>query len=315
MLFLSFLAPIITLFAFLTIECQAIDPGCCGSEDYALFPPAEVNFRNDTVLEINEGWQPFFFGSSGTWAVPSSTSSAFYTNYTVPVVVRIIDTYKPGDRFALYLNGQFLGNTSLGNANSTLYTPYPNEAWVQANFSHGEWLLPAGLHRFTIKTLVNVDPAGQPGGAYIRVDANEKILCGNCRPFCSPDGPCKCFPVPDANNPPGCCANNPPKVFPICKEASGVFTMIKGQFTRDQGAAACAQINLRLAEIDSFNFDGANQFAYICNGNAVAQSWIRSWNGDNYQDACLVLSSGSFGGTGAINAQPCLNKYYVLCQA
>lgn len=311
-MFSSLITPVILSLA-VAAGCQARDPACCGSEDFASFPAATVNFRNDTVLEMNEGWQPFFFGPTGSWAVASNSSSAFYTNYPVPAVVRIIDTYQPGDRFALYMNSQFLGNTTLGNINSSVYTPYPNEAWVQVDFSHGEWLVPAGLHRFTIKTLNNGATDGSAGGAYIRLDANEKILCGKCRPYC--DGPCKCFPRPDANNPPGCCANNPQKIFPICKEASGTFTMIKGPFTRDQGIEACAKLDLRLAEITSFNFDGANQFVFICNGNEVAQSWIRSWNGDNYQNACLVLSSGSFGGTGAINAQPCVTKNYALCQA
>ena len=52
--------------------------------------------------------------------------------------------------------------------------------------------------------------------------------------------------------------------------------MIKGQFTRDQGIEACAQMDLRLAEVNSANFDWNQPPAFICNGN-VAQSWIRSW--------------------------------------
>lgn len=300
--------------AFTISLVQAVyKPECCGSKDFDLFPPANVNFTTDTVLEMNNGWQPFYFGPNDTWALPSNTSGAFYTNYRIPTVIRITDAFKTGDRFALYLNGTFLGNTSIATINTTTYTTFPNEAWIQANYSHGEWLIPAGLHRFTIKVLESVDPLGS--GAYIRADVNPAIECGKCRPLCQVKGPCKCFPVPDPHNPPGCCANNPPKIFPICKEASGMYTMIKGQFTRDQAIEACDKMNLRLAEINSVNFDGLNQFGYICNGNEVAQSWIRSWNGDNYQNACLVLSSGSFGGSGAINAQPCQSKYYALCQA
>ena len=291
----------------------AYKPECCASKEFALFPPAQVNFTTDTIIELNNGWQPFFFGSDGTWAVASNTSGAFYTNFRAPVVIRITDAYQTGDRFALYLNGTFVGNTTVGTINSTTYTTYPSEAWVQANYSHGEWLIPTGLQRLTIKVLNSVDPRGS--GAFIRADVNQAIVCGKCRPFCKKEGPCKCFPVNDPQNPPGCCANNPPKIFPICKEASGKFTLIKGQFTRDQGIAACAEMNLRLAEINSANFDGVNQFCFACNGNQVTQSWIRSWNGDNYENACLVLSSGSFGGTGAINAQPCQTKNYVLCQA
>jgi hypothetical protein len=288
-------------------------PECCGLRDFDLFPSARVNFTTDTVLELNNGWQPFYFGSNGTWALASNSSGAFYTDYKVPVVIRITDAFETGDRFALYLNGTFLGNTTIGTINSATYTTYPNEAWVQTNYSHGEWLVPAGLHRLTIKVLETVDPLGN--GAFIRADVNPAIECGKCRPVCNIKGPCKCFPVNDPQNPHGCCANNPPKVSPICKDTSGMLIMIKGQFTRDQAIEACTQMNLRLAEINSANFEGINQFGFVCNENQVAQSWIRSWNGDNYQNACLVLSSGAFGGTGAINAQPCQAKNYALCQA
>lgn len=291
---------------------EALTSSCCGSDKFNSFPDAAVNFTSDTNLGINEGWQQFFFGKPGTWALPSNTSGAFYSNYSVPIILRIIDAYKTGDRFALYLNGTLVGNTSESSVNSTTYTSYPNEAWVQPDYSHGEWLLPPGMHRYTIKVLESVDPLGS--GAFIRSDINPAIECGECRQPC-PGGPCKCYPESDRNNPPGCCANNPPKLSPMCKEASGRFTMIKGQFTRDQGVEACAKLNLRLAEVDSSNFDGLNQFAYSCNGNQVAQSWIRSWNGDYYNNACLVLSSGSFGGSGAINVQPCESKKYVLCEA
>lgn len=288
---------------------------CCGSRDFANFPPATVNFTSDTVLEINQGWQGFFFGSAGSWAMASNTSGAFYTNYKVPIIIRIVDDYITGDRFALYLNGSLLGNTTLGVYNSTTYTTLANEAWVIANYSHGEWLLPPGLHRFTIKTLTSVDPQGS--GGFIRADINPAVECGNCRPFCF-KGPCDCsITNASPNNPPGCCANNPPIILPvpICREASGIFSLIKVPMTRDDGIKACEGLNLRLAEINSSNFSGANQFAFVCNGNQVTNLWIRSWNTDNYQNACLVLNSGSFGGTGAITAQDCNSKNFVLCQA
>ena len=305
-LILSFLT-----FALSEILIQPRDQKCCGSVDVDSYPDANVNFTNDTVLEVNEGWQPFYFGDAGTWALASNSSGAFYTAYKFPVIIRIIDAYNTGDRFSLYLNGSWLGNTTNPINGSEMYTQYPNEAWVLADYTRGEWLIPAGLHRFTIKTLNSVDPAGS--GAFIRADVNPAIECGKCRKFCS-DGSCKCFPVVDPKNPPGCCPNNPPRLFPICKEATGNFYLIKGKFTRDQAISACTTMNLRLAEITSGNFDGVNQFGYVCNGNQVAQSWIRSWNGDFYENACLVLSSGSFSGTGAINAQPCETKNYALCQ-
>lgn len=291
---------------------QANNPLCCGSEDFDSFPPAQVNFTTDTVLEVNNGWQPFYFGDSGTWAMASNSSGAFYTAFPIPIVLRITDAFITGDRFALYLNGTLLGNTTLPVVNSTTYTQYPNEAWLQANYTHGEWIIPSGLHRFTIKVLNSVDPMGS--GAFIRADINPAVLCGNCRKPCA-DGPCKCFPVVDPKNPPGCCANNPTRIYPVCKEASGQYYMIKGQFTRNQAIEACSKMSLRLVEVTSENFDGLNQFGYACNGNEVARSWIHSWNGDSYQDACLALTSGSFSGTGAINAFPCETKNFALCEA
>lgn len=289
-------------------------PDCCGSKNFTSFPSVAVNFTSDTILELENGWQRFYFGPKDTWAKASNTSEAFYSYYKVPTVIRITDAYETGDRFALYLNGTFVGNSTIPTINSTLtYTARPNEAWLEANYSRGEWLIPPGLHRITIKTLDSVDPQGS--GAFIRIDVNSAVACGKCRPYCEIKGPCKCSPTVDPQNPPGCCANNPSKIFPICEEGSGMYTMIKGPFTRDQAFSACTQMNLRLAEINSANFDGVNQFGFVCNGNQVAQSWIRSWNGDDYKNACLVLSSGSFGGTGAINVQPCESKNYALCEA
>lgn len=291
---------------------SAKDPACCGYRDFSKFPDAQVNFTVDTVIQLNEGWQPFYFGPAGTWAVPSNISSAFYTYTSVSAIIRITDAYETGDRFALYLNGTILGNTSLPGVNSPNYTQYPSEAWLQSNYSRGEWILPPGLHRFTIKVLNSVSKEGS--GAFIRLDLNPVVNCGKCRPICS-QGPCKCYPERNPYNPPGCCANDASKEYPICKEASGNFFMVKGQFTHDQAIGVCNKLNLRLAEITSANFDGINQFAYVCGGNQVSRSWIRSWNGDDYNNACLVLSSGSFGGTGAINVFPCDTKINVICQA
>ncbi len=287
-------------------------PSCCGAGKYDSFPPAQVNFTSDTVLEVNNGWQPFFFGGAGTWGLASNVSGAFYTAFPFPIVLRVTDAFQTGDRFAVYLNETFLGNTTLPVYNSTTYTPYPNEAWLQVNYTHGEWIIPSGLQRYTIEVLDSVNPSGS--GAFIRADINPAVVCGDCRKHCA-SGPCKCFPVVDPKNPPGCCANNPKKVYPICKEATGQFYMIKGQFSRDQAIEACSQMNLRLAEITSANFEGVNQFGYSCNENQVARSWIRSWNGDSYEGACLVLSSGSFSGAGAINVFPCETKNFALCEA
>lgn len=287
---------------------------CCGSFNEVIIPPVPVNMTVDTALNLGQGWQPFFFGGNGTWAVPSNTSGAFYLLTGTPSVLRVTDAFRPGDRFAIYINGTDIGDTSPPDPDSTSYTTSPYEAWVNGNFSSGSWTLPPGLHRITIEVLFAVEAEGS--SAFIRADFNPCVMCGLCRPPC-PDGPCRCSPRPDPRNPPGCCANSPTNTpdGPICRESSGEFVMLKTPMTRDNGIRACQARGMHLADVTSDNFVGVNSFAFRCNDEQTANSWVRSWNGDAYQGACLVLTSSSYNGLGAITAQDCTSLKFVMCQA
>lgn len=312
------------IFGFIVSSASAVVDSreqCSGPLKGDIVPEKPVNKTVDVALNLGEGWQPFYFGSAGTWAMASTTSGAFYLDTWLPVVLRISDAFVSGDRFSLYINGTMIGNTSVPVPNSAFYTANPNEAFINANYSTGAWILPRGLHRITIKTLLNADASGAAGSgstAFIRADVNPRVKCGKCRPLCHKTGPCVCFPRQSIFNPPGCCANNSPMVppfGPMCKESTGKFTMLKTPMTRNEGVEACRRMNMRLADINIENFAGVNQFAFLCNNQQIANTWIESWNGDNYGETCLVMQSGSFGGNGAITAGECTSLQFVMCEA
>lgn len=290
---------------------------CCGPlESGSITPLVPVNKNLDTAIGIGEDWQRFFFGANETWAKPSQSSSAFYLATLVPVVLRMTDAFVSGDQFALYLNGSLIGNTSVPVVNSSFYTEDPNEAFINANYSSGSWILPKGLHRLTIEVLASQNTFIGSSSAYIRADVNPAVKCGKCRPHCKAAGPCTCLPRPSLFNPPGCCANSGPFLppfGPMCQEATGRYLMIKRGMTRDEGVQACRRMNMHLAAITSDNFVGLNEFAFLCNNQQTVNNWVRSWNGDSYGGTCLVMQS-ALGGNDAITAGDCDELESVLCE-
>lgn len=315
---LAAIATVVVSFSSTLVYAQSCDrQQCCGPLNGGdIVPLVPVNKTIDTALNFAQGWQRFFFGSNGTWAKPTEKSSAFYLNAPVPMLVRMTDAFISGDQFALYVNGSLIGNTSLPVLNSSFYTVNPNEAFINANYSSGSWILPKGLHRLTVKVIASANQGNSSSSAFLRADVNPRVKCAKCRPFCKAEGPCVCFPRPSVFNPPGCCANSAPLVppfGPMCQEASGRYMMIKRGMTRDEGVEACRRMNMRLAAINTDNFVGVNQFAFLCNNQQVANSWIESWNGDNYSGTCLVMQS-ALGGNGAITAGDCNELESVLCE-
>ena len=67
-----------------------------------------------------------------------------------------------------------------------------------------------------------------------------------------------------------------------------------------QAESACAMLGLRLARIDINNFMDATNAAFKCSG-PFSQTWIKSWNGDEYGNKGIVLSTGSAAPGGAVN--------------
>jgi len=317
MLSLPLLASFSSLLAFSSLisgtNVEKATPSiCCGSLNSTITPVKPVDFKVDTAIDLQRQWIPFFFGDTDTWAVASNSSSAFYLpTLDSSMTLRIVDAFDTGDRFAIYVNGTNVLNTTEPVVNEQ-YTTDPYESWEIPSFSRGQIILPSGIHRITIKVLKAHNPDG--GRAYLRADLNTAKYCGLCRAPCH-KGPCQCN-SPTASNPPGCCANQAPYPQPDRNECKrGMFTVIKSpKNTRDGAIAACTAKGMKLAAIDSENFSFANNLAFTCNHNQPARSWVASWNTDSYNGACLVLDSGSFSGLGAITVGDCGLKLFALCQ-
>jgi hypothetical protein len=86
-------------------------------------------------VTINGGWHDFnWTGAGAVW-----TDGPYTFTSTGPVLLEVRDDFMVGDRFGVYDNGVFLGNTS---------PPGPG-------YSEGEWTLPAGAHSITIQVIEN----------------------------------------------------------------------------------------------------------------------------------------------------------------
>ena len=171
---------IFMLFSLLNLLSSAFaldDSVCCGSKYFDLFPPAQVNFYHGHCTWNQRRMAAFLLWSSWNFGLWHRILLAPFTSITLlPLSLALLTLSRLEIVSAIYLNGTFLGNTTLSSSNYTSYTIYPNEAWVQSNFSHGEWLIPAGLHRLTIKVLESVMSAtALRSGAFIRADINPAI--------------------------------------------------------------------------------------------------------------------------------------------
>lgn len=96
------------------------------------------------------------------------------------------------------------------------------------------------------------------------------------------------------------CRACPPKDLCLCTEKIGNYTVITRPISHCQAEAACATIGLRMARIDITNFMDATMAAFKCSG-PFSQTWVKSWNGDDYGDKGLVMSTGSAAPGGSIN--------------
>jgi hypothetical protein len=77
---------------------------------------------------------------------------------------------------------------------------------------------------------------------------------------------------------------------------------------------ACARYGGRLAAITIENIAEASRIAASCHCD-IKGAWVRSWNGDKYEGACLALSIGPTGGLGTLNVLPGSQRHVMaLCQ-
>lgn len=96
------------------------------------------------------------------------------------------------------------------------------------------------------------------------------------------------------------CRACPPRDLCLCTEKVGHYTVITRPIPHCQAEAACATIGLRMARIDINNFMDSTMAAFKCSG-PFSQTWIKSWNGDDYRNKGIVLSTGSAAPGGSIN--------------
>lgn len=223
-------------------------------------------------LPVNGGWTTFPFG-------PMGTVTPIMFNLFCPGRLNITDIYCSGDRFAIFDNGVFLGNTTKPvfddcASNST----NPNFTEQSPLWSHGSFDLLPGWHNISI---VVIRSPYDGGYGSIRVDT---------------------IPSPT------------PCSLDVCPVQKGNLVVVNTKVPRCQADAVCRSLGMHLANIHIGNFLEATTLAFQCSG-AYSQSWVDDWNGDDYMGTCLVLSTGGAAPGGAINVPSCCSaKLPVICQ-
>jgi hypothetical protein len=92
------------------------------------------------------------------------------------------------------------------------------------------------------------------------------------------------------------------------------FTILPHPVHFHEAAAACKKDGLELANLNDANFLTATTIAFRELG-ADRQSWVGSWNGDDYEGTSIALSTGSNAPGGSINHPGGRDvKLPVLCQ-
>lgn len=106
----------------------------------------------------------------------------------------------------------------------------------------------------------------------------------------------------------------PPVNCDVCPYTDGDFFVLKDKVPFYKAECACREKGGILAEVNSANWNNATNVNFKCIG-ANAHAWIKSWNTDNYNHACLALYTGNQNGGGAISVPvSCDNHVPVLCQ-
>lgn len=139
--------------------------------DAAPLMPAPPQLPNPFVhLNVSGGWTKFKFGAANT-----SVYSHFLIHNEHPAVLKITDYYCSGDRFMVFDNGRFIGNTSHALFdNCTTTTCDPDHAYYHEEWSHFTYALHAGPHNITLRV---IDSPYHEGYAAIRVDPNYMKCC------------------------------------------------------------------------------------------------------------------------------------------
>jgi hypothetical protein len=142
----------------------------------------EINFAvqngHDMRKSINEekvtltsksGWAPFYFTQVGIF-----TQTAFTLETNKPTRLLVTDAHCPGDAFAVYLNGTFLGQTFSVMENGCFSSSaYAETAYQDPRYATGHFLLPRG-GRYEIHITPIKSPYGG-GQGYVKVVEEESV--------------------------------------------------------------------------------------------------------------------------------------------
>jgi hypothetical protein len=116
-------------------------------------PAAADNIALDT-------WYTFSFGATGSALAPGFTpgtspaaviapSAPWTITLSGPAVMTVTDVEISGDEFTFFDNGAFLGTTSASVPNGSSVGECISCALADPNYSHGSFLLGAGVHNLT----------------------------------------------------------------------------------------------------------------------------------------------------------------------
>ncbi len=102
-----------------------------------------------TAITANGQWNEFFFAGVG-----SSFDQGYTFTLTESAVLRVTDAYLSGDQFEVFNFGTSLGVTSLPTLGDDVQNDFDG-AYLNPNFSHGEWTLSAGTYSITGTVLLS----------------------------------------------------------------------------------------------------------------------------------------------------------------
>lgn len=124
-------------------------------------------------ITVDAGWYGFCFTGVGSPATPGcqngalagTTGNPFTFTALSSVLLKVTDAFQYGDQFDVNIAG--VGNfaTSVVAAVGS-GTSDPDIAYADPLFSHGSWLLTAGV--YSVDIFANASPNGS-GGAYVEV--------------------------------------------------------------------------------------------------------------------------------------------------
>jgi hypothetical protein len=104
-----------------------------------------------------------------------------------------------------------------------------------------------------------------------------------------------------------------PMLYKCCLSINGL-TLIDTPVSYCNAESACEAFGMKLADVDVYNFNDATKVVFGCAG-AFGSAYIKSYWGDNYQNSCLALYTGSAAPGGAVSTPVSCNKTMpVLCQ-